>query len=61
MVQVSPSAKQMETDVENIHMDAKGGRGMNWEIGIDMYTLPHVKQIANENLLHSTGNAAKLW
>ena len=39
MVQVSPSAKQMETDVENIHMDAKGGRGMNWEIGIDMYTL----------------------
>ena len=27
-----------------------GGRGMNWEMGIDIYTLS-LKQITNENLL----------
>ena len=39
------------TDVENKHMDTKGGKrrvgsvwgGMNWEIGIDMYTLLCIK------------------
>ena len=25
---------------------------MNWEIGIDMYTLMRIKQIANKNLLY---------
>ena len=33
---------EIETDVENKSMDNKGGRGgggMNWEIGIDIYTL----------------------
>ena len=29
---------------------------MNWEIGIDIYTLLCIKQITNENLLYSTGN-----
>ena len=28
-----------------------GGGGMNWEIGIDMYTLICIKRITNENLL----------
>ena len=29
---------------------------MNWEIGIDTYTLPCVKWIASGNLLYSTGS-----
>ena len=29
-----------------------GGGGMNWEIGIDIYTLICVKQITNKNLLY---------
>jgi len=35
-----------------------GTGGMNWEIGIDIYTLPYVKQIANGKLLQSTGSSA---
>ena len=30
----------------------EGGGGMNWEIGIDMYTLICIKQITNKNLLY---------
>ena len=30
-----------------------GGGGMNWEIGIDMYTLICIKQISNKNLLYN--------
>ena len=40
-------------------MDPKGGKwgeggggGMNWEIGIDIYTLMCIKQITNKNLLY---------
>ena len=40
-------------------MDTKGGKwrgvgggGMNWEIGIDMYTLICIKWITNKNLLY---------
>ena len=40
-------------------MDTKGGKWwghgggvMNWEIGIDMYTLMCVKWMTNENLLY---------
>ena len=29
-----------------------GGGGMNWEIGIDMYTLICIKCITNKNLLY---------
>ena len=31
---------------------------MNWEIRIDMYTPPCVKQIADGNLLYNTGSSA---
>ena len=36
---------ERETDVENKCMDIKGegGGGMNWEIGIDIYTLLYIK------------------
>ena len=42
------------TDGESKHMDTKGGRecGMNWEIGIDIYTLICIKQITHKNLLY---------
>ena len=29
-----------------------GGGGMNWEIGIDIYTLICIKQITNKNMLY---------
>ena len=29
-----------------------GGGGMNWEIGIDIYTLICIKEITSENLLY---------
>ena len=29
-----------------------GGGVMNWEIGIDIYTIICIKQITNENLLY---------
>ena len=47
-------------------MDAKGGSGggwgggvMNWEIGIDMYTLIRIKWITNKNLLYKKINKIK--
>ena len=50
---------EMETRVENKLMDTKGesggggrGGGMNWEIGIDIYTLICIKQITDKNLLY---------
>ena len=49
-------------------MDTKGGkpRGcggggvMNWEIGIDMYTLMFIKLMTNKNLLYKKINKIKL-
>ena len=40
-------------------MDIKGVRrgGMNWETGIDIYTLLCIKEITNENLLYSPRNS----
>ena len=37
------------------------GGGMNWETGIDMYTLLIlcIQQMTNENLLYSTGNSTQ--
>ena len=35
----------------------KGKNWMNWEIGIDIYTLQCIKYITNENLLYITGNS----
>ena len=32
---------------------------MKWEIGIDIYTLIHIKWITNKNLLYSTGNSTQ--
>ena len=46
MVQMNVSAEQnRDTDVENKHMDTKAGKegGINWKVGIDMYTLLCIK------------------
>ena len=37
----------------------KAGGGINWEIGIDIYTLLYIKQITNKDLLYSTGNSTQ--
>ena len=36
----------------------KGGE-INWEIGIDIYTLLYTKQITYKDLLYSTGNSTQ--
>ena len=33
--------------------------GINWEIGIDICTLPYIKQITNKDLLYSIGNSTR--
>ena len=38
------------------HQEGRGD-GMNWEIGIGIYVLLCINQVANENLLYSPGNA----
>ena len=35
------------------------GGGIDWEFGIDMYTLIYLKYITNKDLLYSTGNSAQ--
>ena len=42
-------------------MDIKGGRQgeMNWEIGMDIYSLLCVLKITDENLLESTRNSTQ--
>ena len=52
--------RNRDADLENGCVDMVGGEvgGMNWEIGIDIHTLPCVKQIARGNMLYSTGSSA---
>ena len=49
--------------VENKFMVTKGrsGDGMNWEIGIDIYTLlmDLIKQTTNESPLYSSANSTQ--
>ena len=58
-------SRNRDTDIENKGMDTKGERkrGMNWEIEINIYTLPCIKQITNENLLYIAQEALlnALW
>ena len=35
------------------------GRGIDWEFGIDIYTLLYLKYVINKDLLYSTGNFAQ--
>ena len=36
--------------------ESEGGGGINWEFGINRYTLLCIKEINNKILLYSTGN-----
>ena len=64
----SLQGRNWDTDVANKRMDTKwgkrwrgwGGGGMNWEIGIDMYTLMCIKWMTNKNLLYKKINNIKL-
>ena len=53
--------RSRDTEVENKHIVAKreSEGGMNWEAGIDVYTLLYIKQITGENLLYSTRNSTE--
>ena len=61
--------RNTDTDVGNKRMNTKGetGRGtigMNWETGIDIYTLVIlvilcIKQMSNENILCSSENSTQ--
>ena len=54
----SLQGRNRDTDVEKQtygHQGGKaagGGGGMNWKIGIDMYTLMCIKWMTNKNLLY---------
>ena len=37
----------------------RGGGGINWETGIDIYTVLYIKPKTNKNLLYSTGNSTQ--
>ena len=54
---------EIETQTQKTNAWISGGKGggMNWEIGIDIYTLLIlcIKQINSENMLHSTGNSTQ--
>ena len=59
--------RNWDTDVENKRTDTKGGKwwgggggvGMNWAIGIDMYTLMCIKLMTNKNPLYKKINKTK--
>ena len=36
-----------------------GRVGIYWKIGIEIYTLPYIKEITNKNLLYSKGNSTQ--
>ena len=44
--------QMQRTNVWTPRREGGGGDGMNWEIGIDIYTLICIKQITNKNLLY---------
>ena len=52
--------RNRDAEVENGHVDTEGEgeHGVNWEIRIDIYTLPCVKYRASGNLLYSSGSSA---
>ena len=49
---------EVESQMQKTNLWLPGGKGggINWEIEIDTYTLLYIKQIANKDLLYSTGN-----
>ena len=51
-----------ESQMQKTNLGYQGGKrgiGINWEIGIDTYTLLYIKQVTNKDLLYSTGNSTQ--
>ena len=50
--------RNRHTDIENKFMVTKGEREgrINYEFGIDIYTLIYIKEVTNKDLLYSTGD-----
>ena len=46
------ASRNKDTDIENKCMDSKveGVGGMDWETGIDMYTLMYIKWMTNKKI-----------
>ena len=62
MIQTNIFTKQRLIGLEKKLMFTKeeGWEGnIDWEFGIDMYTLLYLKQITNKDLLCSTGNISQ--
>ena len=65
MIQMNLFTKQKQT--HRLREPTYGYGGGGWgegivrEIGIDMYTLLHLKWITNKDLLYSTGNSAQYY
>jgi len=53
------SQNRIETQMQKLTGAGGWGEwgGINWETGTDIYTPLYVKQTANKDLLHSTGNS----
>ena len=49
---------EMPTQRTDLWTPGKGECGMNWETGIDIYTVSYVKWIAGGKLLYSAGSSA---
>ena len=49
---------KIKTDLEIALMVTSGG-GIDWEFGMDMYTLLYLKQITNKDIPYSTGDSAQ--
>ena len=46
---------EIETQRTNVWTPRGKGRWINWEVGIEIYTLLCIKQISGENLWYGTG------
>ena len=56
------STKQKELQMQKTNLwllGVRGGGGINWEIGMDIYTLLYIKETTSKDLLYSTGNSTQ--
>ena len=53
--------KQKESQMQKTNLWLPGGKegGINWKIGIDIYTLLCIKQITTKDLLYSMVNSTR--
>ena len=50
---------KIQSQTQKTNLWGEVGGGINWETGIDIYTLLYIKQITNKDLLQSTGNSTQ--